>query len=278
MAKLKPEEVTGEDLIEFVASSGDFSFEMRILQMLRQGGLDCEHGGHYEDPVTRKSREFDIRATHTYGLTKTRLAVECKNIRANFPVLISCVRRLPFEAFHDVTAVKGDPHGARYAMEQRATPHRVSESSVYPIGEYVGKSIEQVGRDNAGFTANDSEVYEKWGQALASAQSLFDSIDDDVPPENSVGLRAVLPVVVIPDGRLWTVCYAEDGSVQEQPHLADRVPCYVNKQYTVGHGLGETQVTISHLEIVTQSGLKTLVERLKRDLAFLYPNKLQHVV
>lgn len=212
MAKLKPEEVTVADLVEFVASAGDFSFEMRILQMLRQGGLDCEHGGHYEDPVTKKSREFDIRPTHTDGITKTRLAVECKNIRANFPVLISCVRRLPFEAFHDVAAVNADPHGARYAMEQRATPHRVSESSVYPIGEFVGKSIEQVGRDNAGLTANDAEVYEKWGQALASAQGLFDSIDDDVPPENSVGLRAVLPVVVIPDGRLWAVCYARMGA------------------------------------------------------------------
>lgn len=52
----------------------------------------------------------------------------------------------------------------------------------------------------------------------------------------------------------------------------------MNKEYALGHGLGETQMTISHLEIVTQCGLKVLMERLKSDLAFFYPNKLQDVV
>jgi hypothetical protein len=65
MAKLKTDEILPEDLVEYLNSYSDFSFELAVLKMLRTSDIDCEHGGYYEDPITKKSREFDIRAIKT---------------------------------------------------------------------------------------------------------------------------------------------------------------------------------------------------------------------
>ena len=86
MAKLKTSPIQKDDFIKFLNSHSDFSFELSVLKMMRQNGIECEHGGLYEDPVTGKSREFDIRAVHTIADYRVRLAIECKNIRENFPV------------------------------------------------------------------------------------------------------------------------------------------------------------------------------------------------
>jgi len=62
MPKLKTDSIKKDDLVEYLDSCSDFSFELSVLKMLRESDVDCEHGGLYEDPVTGKSREFDIRA------------------------------------------------------------------------------------------------------------------------------------------------------------------------------------------------------------------------
>jgi hypothetical protein len=93
MAKLKNDKILAKDLSEYLNSYSDFSFELAVLKMLRASDIDCEHGGHYEDPVTNKSREFDIRAIKTIQQYRVRMAIECKNIRENFPILISCIPR-----------------------------------------------------------------------------------------------------------------------------------------------------------------------------------------
>ena len=84
MPKLKNDAISEIDLIEYLDSSSDFSFELSVLKMLRESNIGCEYGGLYEDPVTGKSREFDIRATKTISNYRVRLAVECKNIRDIF--------------------------------------------------------------------------------------------------------------------------------------------------------------------------------------------------
>jgi len=278
MAKLKTTPITQSDLAEHLATSGDFAFEMQILRTIRSLGLACEHGGHYEDPITKKSREFDIRAMHSLGITKSRFAIECKNIRENFPVLISCVRRNESEAFHEFVAIEApSPQVIPIGLPLRLIVHRASHSPLYDVGGWVGKSIEQVGRDTqGGLTANDSDIYDKWGQALASLQDLIDQAGDDEPPARSFGLRAVLPMVVVPNTRLWAVCYGEDGAIVETPHRVDRVSCYVNKVYRVGVPLIGAHLTLSHLEIVTEQGLRDLLTGLEKFA--LYPNTAMDAV
>src|SRR5581483_4352389 len=103
MAKLRDDPITADDLQAFIDSKADFAFEMRVLRRFEQLGYACEHGGTYRDPVTDKTRQFDIRAKRS-DAQAARLAVsaECKNIGANFPLLVHAVPRRRNEAFHDL--------------------------------------------------------------------------------------------------------------------------------------------------------------------------------
>ena len=105
--RLRTEAVVEQDLQEYLNGYSDFSFEIRALKMLRDHRIDCEHGGYYEDPVTGKPRQFDIRARVKNAADKRvlRMAVECKNLRENFPLLVSCVPRQADEALKDARAV-----------------------------------------------------------------------------------------------------------------------------------------------------------------------------
>ena len=102
MSKLKTDRIKKTDLLKYLNSHSDFSFELSVLKMLRESDVECQHGGHYQDPVTAKSREFDIRAIKTIGKFRVRMAVECKNIRENFPILVSCIPRHEQDGYHEV--------------------------------------------------------------------------------------------------------------------------------------------------------------------------------
>jgi hypothetical protein len=108
---------------------------------------------------------------------------------------------------------------------------------------------------------NDSELYEKWGQCLASTDDLVDEIYEDGRDEGETNFSAVFPFVVVPDGRLWITMYDEDGDRTSEPHPQERCSCYIGKGYSTGGIQFPEPVTLSHLEIVTQSGLYTFVDR-----------------
>jgi hypothetical protein len=66
-----------------------------------------------------------------------RLAVECKNIGVNFPLLISCIPRHADESFHEVAIVGEIEDGQeQFGMySSRAHVIRLSEeNSLYPLG------------------------------------------------------------------------------------------------------------------------------------------------
>lgn len=84
MAKLRKGEILEADLMEYLTRHSDFGFELRVLKALSTLGLRCEHGGVYEDPVTRKTREFDIRARSTVADRRVRVAVERSVFMAPF--------------------------------------------------------------------------------------------------------------------------------------------------------------------------------------------------
>lgn len=213
MPKLKTDAVGVADLNEYLSTAAsDFSFEMQVLKKLRDLGLTCEHGGLYEDPVTKKPREFDIRAFHRTGACYIRLAIECKNLSDHFPLLVSSVPRVQAEAFHDFL-VLAEP---RTTGDPRAQRLRALGSDLYPARGLVVKSTAQVGRvdsKEAPISASDSEVYEKWGQALASAHDLVLAAARDASEDHSgqPSFAAVVPVLVVPNDRLWEVSFDENG-------------------------------------------------------------------
>ncbi|MGQ0555763.1 MAG: hypothetical protein ACT4PN_07455 [Nitrospiraceae bacterium] len=190
MPKLKGDRILQSDLLEYLNTYSDFSFELAVLKMLRENGLSCEHGGLYEDAVTKKSREFDIRAIITIQRCRVQLAIECKNIRENFPILISCVPRHEQESYHQVALVHEPKSDSSFMSltihNSRAETLSIrDEHSMYKRGEPVGKSTVQVGRAwDLSISANDSELYEKWGQCLGSAADLVDRVYWDGDNDN----------------------------------------------------------------------------------------------
>lgn len=269
MAKLKSDQIEQVDLLEYLNSYSDFSFELGVLKMLRERGLECEHGGHYEDPITNKSREFDIRARKSIKQWRIRAAIECKNIRENFPILISCVPRHEQEAYHQVAIasepISDSPISALSIRQSRAKTLSIrGQHSMYKLLEPVGKSTVQVGRatDNT-ISANDSELYEKWGQCLSSIKDLVDSVywDGGRKDTGDSILSAVFPFVVVPNGRLWMVSYDENGNRVCDPTPTDRCSCFINKDYEMGTKMASARMWLSHVEIVTFDGLRSFVDR-----------------
>jgi hypothetical protein len=180
MAKQQKDKVIGRaDLIEFLDNSSDFAFEIRTLQLLHEAGFHVDHGGSYDDPATHKPREFDFRCSKVDANIFLCLAVECKNLRANFPLLISCLPRRAEESFHEVVYSHNyDVYNPAFrglkAIRPKARAMRVTgQKSLYQAGESVGKSCAQIGRSSLnGIVSNDTEVYDKWAQALSSTDDL----------------------------------------------------------------------------------------------------------
>ena len=49
MAKLKPDPIGQDDLIDYLNNQSDFAFEIQVLKALFEAGFSCEHGGTYTD-------------------------------------------------------------------------------------------------------------------------------------------------------------------------------------------------------------------------------------
>lgn len=264
MAKLKPRPIGESDLTEYLNTQSDFAFELTVLKTLLGHDFTCEHGGSYDDPVTQKPREFDLRATKTIGHSRIRLAVECKNLRHNFPLLISCVPRRFVEAFHEV-ALSFAPTSDGFtppAFQERAKAVRLTGGdSIYKPNELVGKSSAQVGRQSDGtVVASDSDVYAKWAQAISSAQELTDrACYDGERDELRAYLSAVFPILVVPDGTLWLAEFDANGSRIGTPRPVDRCSYFIDKFYVGGDKLHGFSYQISHLEFVTLAGLVKII-------------------
>lgn len=263
MAKLKTDPVSASDITAYLESSSDFAFELRCRKELIRIGYDVEHGGSYADPITGKPRQFDIRARRIACGRHVLCAVECKNLKLWFPLLMMCTPRNADESFHELVVC--EPHQRSEAIGKfvkgddpilsshnyRATP----TETVYSLNDPVGKSLAQVGltASDGSITANDAEVYEKWSQAVASADALAEEAARAHESRQPNVLSLVLPVLVVPNQTLWQVTYNDEGTVVSPPKQCDRCQHFLNRRVSGG-------LTLSHLEIVTFNGLKQLLD------------------
>lgn len=276
MAKLTSTPVSQADLNDFLNDHSDFSFEIQVLHALIDRGFSCEHSGTYDDPSTDKPRQFDIRATKVFDKYLLRLAVECKNLRSNFPLLISCLPRRDHESFHEIvysvnpkTNPIEQPTG-RFSTILQPTSKNIrltSEHTIYKVGEPVGKSCDQVGRTPSGeIISGDPGIYEKWAQALSSADHLtYLACTDGERRTGSVALSVVFPIVVVTNGRLWRTQFDGNGNRISNPEQVDRCSYFVDRKYFHRSVAGGDELTISHLEFVTLDGLLQFVDDLCGD-------------
>jgi hypothetical protein len=261
--KLSDKPITKTDLEEFIKTQDDFALELFAYSLVRDRGFAATHAGSYNDPITGKTRQFDVRANRSCGEDlHVLLAIETKCLRPSFPLLISQIPRISSESFQDVM----QSEGYKKTVEGRVKSigPRVLRldgvRSIYPPNQYVGKAVTQVGYNDVGrFVENDSEIYDKWGQAIASLNDLVRRASALNSATEMAQCSIVLPVLVVPDGTLWIVNYSEGGSLQEGPSLTDQVQFYI--------GVGQSYVpnpdylfTVSHLHVVTKSGLIALLD------------------
>lgn len=262
--KLCPDSITASDLSEYLSSADDFQFELDVFNSCVLREFDAEHGGTYQDPITKKDRQFDIRMTVVKGLCTLKLAIECKNLKANFPLLVSRVHRRQEECFHNL--ILSDANNVQNAqmllLPPRAGNKKIGHTgALYRVGELVGKSTAQVGRTpSKEITTKDGEVYEKWAQAIASA---FDLVEQSIYDyKKTGGVRAftmVIPVLVVADDTLWTADYSQEGKILDGPSLCGECDIFIGKDISTP----SADYTISHLHVLTKKKFDEYLDRIK---------------
>jgi hypothetical protein len=268
MAKISNVPITSADLLEYLQGSSDFGFEIQILQMLTELDFACQHGGTYEDGATSKPRQFDIRAgAQLSDRDFVWLAVECKNLQPHCPLLVSCLPRRGEEAFHDIMQSWNPNTSPRESafdtpvLRPHSKASRMYESgSFYRVGEPVGKSLDQVARHSSGeLLGGDANVYDKWSQALSSARDLVSNAEEAYEIAGGPTRTLVFPMLVVPDGRLWSAEFDAAGALVKKPEPIERCAYFVGRNYSArGFPVGD-DMTLSHLEIVTQTGLRNFL-------------------
>lgn len=95
-------------------------------------------------------------------------------------------------------------------------------------------------------------------QCLASAAELVQQSHWEGSHDSpSISYVAVLPVVVVPDERLWIVEYDSNGDLTAGPVQTEQCSLFVNRAHEMQ--IGGPSLRISHVEFVTLSGLRNFV-------------------
>lgn len=251
---------TGEEVQQYIDNYSDFSFEVKTLALLCASGFNCSHSGTYTDPVTGKTREYDIRATKTVGVPnigfyELQLPVECKNIKPFSPLVVHRLPRRREESTHDLVINTGKSRG------RLSVP---SPFSLYQKGSLTGKSVDQLRRSDLRIYGSDSEVFDKVSQSLSSAHEM---IQTTAGGHGNFIVSSVIPILVIPTGTLWVVDYDENGNVIKGPETVQQTSYYCGKTWSYPRQL-LSAYSITHLEIVT-------IDYLPEFVGYLYIDKYE---
>jgi hypothetical protein len=202
------------------------------------------------------------------------LAVECKNLRPEVPLIISGLPRTPDEAFVDLVRSVTGHHkrgSATIVGSSSVTRRATGQECFYPPAQFVGKSLVRVRIEKNGpVTLGDSEIYDKWSQALSSAIALVHNACDQSRKDcvQSV-FTAVLPAVVVPDGTLWTLEYKQDATAASPPSIIHECALFLGKNIVVGYPQLEHRFIFSHLHFFTLTGFASFLSKMAiNDLAW----------
>lgn len=277
MAKLLSDAITADDLGKYLETS-DFQLELDVFNSLASRTIRPSLGGTYSDPVTGKDRQYDIRAEINHGICTLKLAIECKNLKENFPLLISRVPRLLSESYHEVIL------GRHHSFPIESGDIYRANNQIFHSRKPIGKAATQVGRvlqdgkqKESQIVSSDSETYEKWSQAIASANELIGSSGHSSIGTDTVNAAVVFPILVIPNETLWATDYSADGALVEPPRQVEDCTLFLGKTVVVRH----IKYTISHLLIFTKSAFDAYLDKLQDQRSdeweYLFPDNRKFV-
>ena len=155
---------------------------------------------------------------------------------------------------------------SRIDLDRARTLSMDGRYSIYGHGEPVGKSTTQVGRTEKGdFVGGDGDVFDKWSQALASADDLVARASDAHERHGTpMFFTAVRPVLVVTDGTLWVADYSEEGILQRDPCLVNEATLFVAREY---FSQFHDACVLSHLHIYTRTGIEAFLDRIAYNKA-----------
>ena len=189
------------------------------------------------------SEKFNLVGSSTNGHV---VIEECKNLKPNYPLVISCTPRIEQEQKIDVW------HWGSNAQYERQF---CCPTSFYQLNGWVGRSLDQVGKDsNSDLIIEDNSTYDKWTQALASLHGM---LEDALSYNASDGYDYLvfLPLIVVPDGTLWQINYSAEGQRAGDPKQVDSVNFWIDVEYLIKHDSRSEYYNISHLHFLTKKGL-----------------------
>ena len=203
-----------------------------------------EHGGTYTDPITGKPRQFDYRCSLTTNAARLSLAVECKNLTS--PLILCGIERPLNEAFHDLiesTKIYRAPDSEVSFGCTSAT--RRAKNKFYKAGEFVAKSLLRTQSDKSSIKPppereRDSDIYERWAQAVSSAVELAETAcrsATGLPKRNKTLLTAILPIVVVPNGQMWSLTYDDRAYAEFVAKVVLRLGYLPNIRGGYWHGI-----------------------------------------
>ena len=267
--------INAEEIEQYLDSQSDFTLEMRVFSHLLSLGFYAEHGGTYSDPVTDKPRQFDIRCKIANDNEIVKLAVECKALSPQFPLVIQRVPRIKRESYHELFWSYKPPKDS-FAVgvfnSSKALRTRF-DSNLYPVDDFVGKSSNQIGRKKRGknepeLYANDSEIYDKWSQAIASSHDLSTNSPEDREKMGlDQSLTMIFPVLVIPELCLWSVDYDNKGKRVTKPVHCNEIDFYIGKRLWKKPQFCASY-TVSHLKVLTINGFEQFAARISSDINY----------
>jgi hypothetical protein len=258
--------ITAEHLKEFIATQDDFALELFAYSLARDFGFSATHAGSYVDPISGKARQFDVQATRSCDENfHIYLAIECKSLRPSFPLLVSQLPRIYSESYQQVLWTSGKGQQS-FINIGHSVATLADGASLYRKNQFVGKAISQVGFNGEGkLHSKDSEVFEKWGQAIASSSQLLNKAAAlNKSLDKQLQKVVVVPILVVPDGTLWVVKYNEYGACVQEPENADEAEYFIEHVHAVKSET-EGPYTITHLHFVTKTGLRNLLSRFAKD-------------
>lgn len=277
--------VLPSDIRSVITREDDFGHEMRVGAAIRScPAIQMQHGGTYTDSITQKPRQFDYRCWLRKEAASVSLAVECKNLSPRVPLIVCGTGRRDNEAFHDLIESRNGRFTRRSAIivgSSSVTRRAAGADAFYSPKSFVGKSLVRIQTDKKPMArAQDSDVYDKWAQALSSAVGLAESACHSAKASSVARFfTAVLPVVVVPDELLWRVVYDDSGGVSTDPAQVNECELFVGREIEVG-GEKRTplfhQFTFSHVHFFTLAAFASFLSKMalnEHAWTRLFPDK-----
>lgn len=271
--------ISASDIKDVVLKEDDFGHEMRVGKVIRAiSGIQIEHGGTYIDSVTGKPRQFDFRCSLRKDSAELHLAVECKNLNPSAPLVMCGTKRQNNEAFHDLiesrlgSASPGKKNVLYVSGTSSATFRASRDNAFYLPGKFVGKSLVRIkpapnsSSGNSFVSVPDSDIYDKWSQALSSSVDLAELACDRAGHYRAPKFYTiVLPVVVVPDDSLWIVDYDDSGCVCKPPEQVNACELFVGREIKVTKEWFPHQFTLSHIHFFTIGGFASFLSDMAPD-------------